>query len=316
MWGYTPIPSASSAMAEKPTLERWARIQDTVPWYRFSVNNDFGAYGTQSEAVGDANPVQSTGLGFRNIARVMNYVASTGTRPGENNDLLELLYNRVVGQWATEAGHVPTLIGGGTVHYKSGSQPGPVYEPISRARQQAAMRFLNDSVFRTPTYLINPAIAARIEPEGMLARIGNAQNRVLSAVLNDGRMNRLIEGEALAGTSRTYTLPEMLTDLRHGVWSELSSGSPHIDAYRRLLQNNYLQQMDRKLNPPAANPAAAAFGNRAAPLSEDARSQIRGSLVGLRNEIRSAIPRTTDVETRMHLQNADHTIGDILDPKK
>jgi hypothetical protein len=316
MWGYTPIPSASSAMAEKPTLERWARIQDTVPWYRFSVNNDFGAYGTQSEAVGDANPVQSTGLGFRNIARVMNYVASTGTRPGENNDLLELLYNRVVGQWATEAGHVPTLIGGGTVHYKSGSQPGPVYEPISRARQQAAMRFLNDSVFRTPTYLINPAIAARIEPEGMLARIGNAQNRVLSAVLNDGRMNRLIEGEALAGNSRTYTLPEMLTDLRHGVWSELSSGSPHIDAYRRLLQNNYLQQMDRKLNPPAANPAAAAFGNRAAPLSEDARSQIRGSLVGLRNEIRSAIPRTTDVETRMHLQNADHTIGDILDPKK
>jgi len=319
MWGYTPIPGATSPDAERATLEKWTEVQDTVPWLRFSVNNDFGSYGTQSEAVGDANPVQSTGLGFRNIARVMNYVASTGTRPEENNDLLKLLYDRVVGQWATEAGHVPTLIGGGTVHYKSGSQSGPVYVPISRERQQAAMRFLNDSVFRTPTYLINPAIAARIEPEGMLTRIGNAQNRVLTAVLNDGRMNRLIEGEALAGSGNSYTLPEMLTELRHGVWSELTSGSPHIDAYRRLLQDNYLDQMDRKINPPepsAAAAGAAAFGNRAAPLSEDARGELRGSLIELRSEIRAVLPRTTDVETRMHLQNADHQIGDILDPKK
>lgn len=97
-------------------------------------------------------------------------------------------------------------------------------------------------------------------------------------------------------------------------------GGPLTDhpVVEQLEQNNYLEQMDRKLNPPPANAnaAAAAFGNRAAPLSEDARSQIRGSLVALRNEIRAAIPRTTDVETRMHLQNADHTIGDILDPKK
>ena len=60
-------------------------MQDTIPWYRFSAGNEFGATGTQSEAVGDADPVKSTGLGFRNIQRVVGYIASAATIPGEDN---------------------------------------------------------------------------------------------------------------------------------------------------------------------------------------------------------------------------------------
>ena len=97
-------------------------MQDTIPWYRYSGNNPFGGYGTQSEAVGDADPVKATGLGFKNIARVMGYVAEAGTRVGEDNTLLQNLYDRTVGQWATEAGHPATMIGGGTVQYKAGGQ--------------------------------------------------------------------------------------------------------------------------------------------------------------------------------------------------
>jgi len=173
---------------------------------------------------GDANSVKSTGLGFKNIARVMNYVAQAGTRPMHDNDLLENLYNRVVGQWATEAGHPVTIIGGGPVWYKSGSQSGPVYVPNSKAQQEAAMKFLNDSVFKTPTYLIRPDIAARIEPSGMLARIGNAQNRVLSSLYQDSRLDRLLDEEAVAkNPGDAYTLATMLDQSRRGIWSELSS---------------------------------------------------------------------------------------------
>ncbi|MGZ3483938.1 MAG: hypothetical protein ACXU96_10165, partial [Gemmatimonadaceae bacterium] len=53
-----------------------------------------------------------------------------------------------------------------------------------------------------------------------------------------------------------------------------------------------------------------------APLLEDARSQLRGELVSLRADIRRAVPRTADRETRLHLEAADHQIGDILEPKK
>ena len=321
MWGYKPIPNAPTPDAERPTLDGWARMQDTIPWYRFSANNAAGGFGTQSEAVGDADPVKSTELGFKNIERVMGYVATTGTRPGEDNTLLKELYDRTVAQWATEAGHPVTVIGGAAVQYKSGSQSGPVYTPLSRARQVEAMRFINDKVFKTPTYLIRPDIAARIEAEGMLTRIDGAQNRVLTAMLDDQRLNRLLEQEALHERGGdVYTLGAMLDDMRKGIWSELFDTHPAADAYRRALQMDYLTQVDRKLNPPTTPDSNAAFlaarGIHIEPLSEDARSELRGELVTLRGDIRRALPRTTDRETQLHLEGADHRIGTILDPKR
>jgi hypothetical protein len=317
-WGYAPITEARTSDQERPTLDRLARMQDTIPWYRFSENNAAG-FGTLNEAVGDADPVKSTGLGFRNLRKVVTYIASATTKPGEDNDDLKELYDRTVSQWATEANHVTTVVGGAQVQYKSGSQPGAVYTPLSRARQAEAMRFLGDNVFQTPTYLIQPSIARRIEASGMILRITNAQGRVLRSVLDDGRLNRLIENESLASDKRdSYSLSTMLGDLRRGVWTELSQSGVSIDPYRRTLQNEFLSQVDRKLNPPASTAAIPNFPGFTppAPLLQDARNQLRGELVTLRAEVRRAIPRATDRATQLHLGGVDHEIGDILDPKK
>jgi hypothetical protein len=319
MWGYKPIPGATTPAAEKPVLEQWTRMQDSIPWYRFSAGNPYGGFGTLNEAVGDADPVKSTGLGFKNIERVMGYVAAAGTRPMDDNALLKELYDRTVGQWATEAGHVVTVVGGAAIHYKAGGQPGAVFDPLSRARQAEAVKFLNEKVFKTPAYLIRPDIAERVEATGMLTRIGNAQNRVLNALLQDARLNQILEGEALAkNPSDVYSVTEMLDDVRKGVWSEIATGAK-IDPYRRTLQMNYITTMDRKVNPPPAPAGAAAAPvnpNAPAPLSEDARSQVRAQLVTLKSEIHAAISKTSDRETRAHLENAEHRIGEALDPKK
>lgn len=319
MWGYKPIPGATTYEAERPTLDQWARMQDTIPWYRFSESNEAGGYGTLNEAVGDADPVKSTGLGFRNLERVAGYIAGAGTRAGEDNSDLREIYNRTVGQWTTEANHVVTVVGGAEVQYKSGSQPGAVYKPLSRARQADAVRFLNENVFKTPKYLIRPDIAQRIEADGMISRIDNAQGRVLTGLLDDGRMNRMLGNEALAPSGQSvYSLVNMLDDLRHGVWSELAESRVSIDPYRRALQNNYLSQIDRKLNPPATSANAAprgGFGPPPPPLSEDARSDLRGQLVALASEIRQASGRSANRETQLHLSGAQHRIGEILNPK-
>mgnify|MGYP006201126105 CR=1 FL=1 len=75
---------------------------------------------TSGEAVGDADPVKSTELGFRNIRRVMDFVQRAATRPMTDNSDLQELYNRTVSQWATEANHVATLVGADsiTIHYR------------------------------------------------------------------------------------------------------------------------------------------------------------------------------------------------------
>jgi hypothetical protein len=293
-------------------------MQDTIPWYRFSANNEYGAYGTQSEAVGDADPVKSTTLGFRNIERVINYVPAAATEQGEDNSDLKEIYDRTVGQWATEANHVATMIGGGTVQYKSGSQSGPVYVTLPRARQAEAVRFLNDKVFSTPTYLVKPEIGARVEAGGMITRINNAQARVLNTVFDDGRLNRLLESEAVASNKAdVYTLSNMLDDVRRGVWSEAYTGRP-ADAFRRELQNDYLTIINNKLNPQPESPQVTAqrqqFGIPRVLASDDAKSQLRGTLVQLRNDLRSA--RGGDRATQLHFQGAIKRIDDILDPKK
>ncbi len=319
MWGYKPIPSARTSDAERATLEQWSRIQDTVPWFRFSANNDFGAFGTQSEAVGDADPVKSTALGFKNIERTMGYIWNAAVKPGEDNSDLREIYDRTVGQWATEANHVATMVGGGTVQYKSGSQAGPVYVSMSKARQAEAVRFLNTKVFQTPTYLIRPEFASRIESGGMINRINGAQARVLTNVFNDGRLNRLLEGEAIATTkANVYTLSNLLDDVRRGIWSEIYTGGS-ADAYRRELQSDYLTQIDRKLNPPAVNPLlaqqAAQFGIQLVTLSDDAKSQLRGTLVQLRNDLRGRTG-SGDRAMQLHVAGAVKRIDDILDPKR
>lgn len=322
MWGYKPIPGITSPAQERPTLDQWARMQDSIPWYRFAENNEFGGFGTTTEAVGDADPVKSTGYGFRNIRRVIGYIPAAAIKPGEDNSDLRELYDRTVRQWATEAGHVVTAVGGAEVQYKSGSQPGPVYVPLSRARQAEAVHFLNRNVFQTPTYLIRPDIGRRIEAEGMITRIDSAQGRILAGLLDDQRMNRLLENEALVtGRDGTYSLASMLDDVRRGVWSELAASRPIIDPYRRALQMNYLAQIDGKLNPDdSARSRSAAPGApgrpRPEPLSDDAKSELRGELVTLRAEVRRAIPRAGDRETQLHLQGSDHRIGNIMDPKK
>jgi hypothetical protein len=320
MWGYKPIPAARTPDQERATLDQWARVQDTVPWYRFSANNDFGAFGTQSEAVGDADPVKSTTLGFKNLARVVNYIGGATTHAGDDNSDIKEIYDRTVGQWGTEANHVATMIGGGTVQYKSGSQSGPVYVALPKVRQAEAMRFLNDNVFATPHFLIRPELASRIEAGGMISRINGAQTRVLGTMLDDGRLNRLLEGEAIAPASdksSVYTLSAMLDDLRRGVWSEIYAGRS-IDAFRRELQMDFLTQVGNKLNPPPVNAALEAqlrqFGIIRTPASDDAKSELRGTLVTLRNDLRNA--RGGDRATQLHVAGAIRRIDEILDPRK
>jgi hypothetical protein len=130
----------------------------------------------------------------------------------------------------------------------------------------------------------------------------------------------LIENEALVpAKGASYSLASMLDDLKRGIWTELSQSRVAIDPYRRTLQNEFLTQIDRKLNPPAPAPIPVPTFpgfTPPAPLLADARNELRGELVSLRAEIRRATPRAADRETQLHLAGADHQIGEILEPKK
>ena len=318
-WGYSPIAGAKSPEAEKPTLDSWARMQDTIPWFRSA--DDRGIQGADpgevNEAVGDADAVRATEYGIRNLKRLAPMVERIGTSvKGEDFSDVAELYSGIVGQWRTELGHVTRIIGGVSKQTKATSQSGDVYTPVSGARQRAAMTFLQEQAFATPTWLLDPSVLRKIEPSGSIDRIGNAQASVLAAVVNNDRMVRMIELDASANIADRYTLPQMLTDLRRGLWSEIYAGKP-IDAYRRRLQRTYLDAMAAKINPPAPNPVLAAFGAGGPSLRAlaDFRGLLRAEMIDLSRELGTASARTGDRVTKAHLEDARDVIRKMLDPK-
>ena len=253
----------------------------------------------------------------------MGYLKDAATSAlDDNSDLLEL-YNRTVGQWSNEANHVATLVSGATVQYKSGGQTGSVYTPISRARQAEAVRFINENVFKAPTYLIRPDISERVEAGGIVPRINAPQQRVFGTLMQDARMNRLLEQEGtIADKTKVYTLNTMLDDVRKGIWDELFDASTIINVFRRELQNDHIALINTKMNPPATPPGQGGGGGGGgfggpppAPLSEDAKSHLRGQLTALKDEIERAIRKAGDKPTELHLRAALHRIDTILDPK-
>jgi len=322
MWGYKPIPTARTPEQERATLDEWARQQDTVPWFRFSTSGSKGSdSGELTEAIGDGDAVKSTELGLRNLKRIVPMLMTATTAPGEDNSTLSELYTRLIGQWRNEMVHVANVVGGAESQEKYGSQMGVRFTPFPRERQRNAVMFLNENVFRTPTFLLDPAILRRLEPDGAMTRVRTAQTSVLTSLLGTPRLVRLIEYNAMATDKRnTYSVGQMLGDVRRGIWTELSSPRVQIDAFRRNLQYAYLDQLALKINPPAAQPVPANLPAQLAfnfaPMPDEARAQMRNELVELDGQLRAAGSRASDQETRVHLAHARHRIDSILFPNK
>lgn len=322
-WGYAPIPGAASSDAEWATLDGWSRQQDSVPWYRFNLSDSRGADpGDHSEAVGDGDAVKATGWGVRSIKQVVPLIMPATVKDGESYDDLEWLYGRVIGQWATELRHVADVVGGADAQEKYAGQAGVRYRPLSRARQKDAVRFLNENAFATPTFFLVDDILRRIEVEGGIRRINAAQAGILNSLLNDRRLERLAEYEALAGNPRdSYTLAEFVADVRSGIWSELGASSVSIDSYRRELQRSFLVAARNKIiPPPVVLPAGipAQFAQQAGPArsTSDVKAVFRAELVALDGALRTAIPRAANREVRAHLEDSRDQIEKILHPER
>jgi Met-zincin/Domain of unknown function (DUF5117)/Domain of unknown function (DUF5118) len=302
MWGYKPIPGARTPDDEKKTLNEWAKEQDAKSYLRFSTINARGSDpGENTEAVGDADAIVATGLGIKNLKRVADMLLPATSHMGEPYDDLEELYARMLGQWTIELNHVTGIVGGFNSQQKHNGQDGVRFVIVPKERQVAAVRFLNENAFATPSWAVKPEILRRIEPAGALARVNLAQERVLNSLLSNTRFDRLVEQEAIDGAA-AYKPADFMSDVRRGIWSELEGGPVRIDVYRRNLQNSYIDLLSNKLN---VRPA----------VTDDYRALIKAELRDLSAAINVAMPRAVDRQTRAHLADARDQIAKALDPK-
>ncbi len=214
-------------------------------------------------------------------------------------------------------GHVSNNIGGVYEHHKTYEQEGAVYTPVSKERQANSMAFLQEQLFQTPEWMLNQDIFGKIQYSGFVERVRSMQERTLNNTLSLGKMARLIENETANG-SDAYSLITMMSDLREGIWSELSSGRK-IDTYRRNLQKAHIDRLaylmtaeNQKKKPDFGGYQKSTVVNTS---QSDIRSLARAELNILKRNIKNAIARTSDRMSKYHLQDAEERINMILDPK-
>jgi hypothetical protein len=314
-WGYTPIPAAKTCDEEKATLNDWLKPQETEPWLRFSTAGAAGVDpGEQTEAVGDADAVKATTLGTKNLQRVLRILPGAALKPGQDFRDFAHLYDAIWGQWRRELGHVAVLVGGFDSENKHAGQPGGRFTPVPKSRQTEAVKYLGEAIFKTPTWLLDPALLAKLEPDSGQLRLLAAQRGVLGALLDRARLSRLEEQESLLG-GQAYTTSQLLGDLRTSVFTELQTPGAKIDPYRRNLQRAYVDLLGSLLNqPPASSLAMGGLGMSLlqANTSDDTRGAVRAELKALQSLTGRPAPNKA---AKAHLDDLKDQIARILDPK-
>ncbi len=313
-WGYRPILD-KTAEEEKPILNSWITEHAGDPMYRFGPSGSIDP-SAQTEDLGD-DAILASEYGIKNLQRIVPNLMEWTTEAGEDYDDLQEMYGHVVSQFNRYMGHVATNVGGVYQYYKTADQEGAVYTHVDKEHQKNCINFLHDQLFETPDWLIDNDIFNKIESAGQVERIRGMQARILSRLLDFGRIQRMTENEAINGRD-AYTYPNMMRDLRNGIWSELRSGRK-IDVYRRNLQRAYIDRLNYLMtNEQAPIPAQFRRFVRRTNVNvnqSDIRAVVRAELNTLKRSIRAGIGRAGDPMSRIHLQDAIERIDNILDPK-
>ena len=307
-WGYRPIPDAKTAKDEKKTLDKWIKDKENSLMHRF------GSAGidpsSQTEDLGD-DAVKASEYGILNLKRIIPNLNKWTSEDGKDYSDLQTMYGQVLSQFNRYMGHVSSNIGGVYQYYKTYDQEGPVYTHVKKSHQKKCMNFLNDQLFETPTWMIDNNILNKIEFAGITNRIRSTQSRTLNSILDFGKMARLIENEAINGKA-AYTLIDMMSELKKGIWKELYNNK-EIDVYRRNLQLAYLDRISYIMNEEQGSIPSWARGRvTSVKVSQsDIRTIAVGQLIELKKDIKK-YKNKSDKMTEMHLDMAMNKINKIL----
>jgi hypothetical protein len=315
-WGYRPILN-TDAKDEKATLDAWILKHAGDPMYRFGHQQAGGVVdpSSQTEDLGD-DAMKASMYGIKNLKRILPRLEEWTSEKGENYDELSTMYGQLISQFNRYMGHVTANVGGVYEYYKTSDQKGAVYTHVNKDKQEEALQFVMDELFETPTWLLDENIFSKTQFSGAIERVRRLQARTLNNILDAGRMARMIENETLNGAAESYTLINMMRDVRKGVWNEIYAGRS-IDTYRRNLQRAYLDRLDYLLNEAKDQRGANSGYYKKTGINinqSDVKSVARGELKRLQRDAKKASNRGNTL-TRYHLQDVVGRIDLILDPK-
>ena len=248
----------------------------------------------QREDLGD-DPVLASTYGIMNLKRTIGELPAWNKEEADQYENVSRMYKALIGQFNRYLGHVAANIGGHFVTNKSIEQEGPKYGPVPKKRQKEALDFLNENLFKKPTWLVDVPYIYNLtdRPDGQLYSLVNG---IISTngLLNIQRINRL--GQFADYDASNYRPEEYLEDLTGMIFEELYKGKA-TDSYRRYLQRHFVSVA---LEVATGKPAEGTEG----------RTLLLGTLTELQKKAAKA--KSSDPTTRAHWQDIARTIEKAL----
>ncbi|MCF0072575.1 zinc-dependent metalloprotease [Dyadobacter sp. CY261] len=315
-WGYSNFPD-KDAKAEKLVLNELTK--EAYKDDRLHFGTEISPYDPryQTEDLSD-NAMKASEYGIKNLKRIIPNLIEWSKEDGESYKELDEIYGNVVTQYRRYLGHVIKNVGGIYDTPTTYDMEGPTFTTVPKVTQKKAVDFLNTQLFKTPTWLLDQNILNKVKPETGVEAIKALHEYAITALFAGDRAVRLMETGVSA---KYYSLDDLFTDLEAGIWSETKTGKT-IDLYRRNLQKVYAEKLISLLKPGRANvqsiPVGITYGfsTRSVELEKtDLPSIARAHLESLKTSLTAAIAKSTDKNTRYHLQDVSQRIKQALDPK-
>jgi GNAT superfamily N-acetyltransferase len=310
-WGYSHFSDAKTVKEEKVILNSMVKeaYKDRRLWFGTERSAFDPRY--QTEDLGD-NAMTASEYGIRNLKRILPQLITWSKEDGEDYEELQGLYNSLTGQFRRYMGHVTKNVGGIYETPKTADMEGDAYQVVPSAIQNEAVAFLNEQLFKTPTWLLDQKIISKINPDTGVEAMKTLQGSTLSSLFAGDRLIRLLETSAL--DKKNYSVDELMSDIRKGIFSELVTNKP-IDIYRRNLQklfvNNLIEALDND-----GKKTASGLNRRPVKYSEtDIPSIARGQLVELKSKLKLGATTATDRLSKFHLLDLVSKIDNGLNPK-
>jgi nicotinamide riboside kinase len=251
----------------------------------------------------------------------------TEPKPGRSYWDFTRAFNGLMNVYASSASAASRYVGGLHLRRNFKGDPGekPVLVPVDGARQQRALRLMNDYLFSETALNFPKHYYTRMTGDpfpsfsGLVAspdfpirdQLANLQRAALRRTFASSTLGRIANTEFKAADPRqVLTLTQLFDSVGANVWSEVA-GKRNIPTLRRQLQRSHLDLM-----------TGMVLGTTPAP--EDARMLAWNQLRNLRTRIQATRGAKVDTYTRVHLDetlmrinralNAMQTLGGQSSP--
>lgn len=193
-----------------------------------------------NEDLSDNAMVAST-YGIKNLKRILPQIIKWNAKADIGDAPILEAYKTVFGQYSIYLYHVLRNVGGVYENVLMGSDTTPSKIVSPKEKQKAAVKYINDQFFVTPTWLANPAVIKRLGVNFPL-EWNTLQKEVIGRLVSLSTMSKMIYQDYTVGKEKGYSLEEYLRDLTKYVFTDMKSGQ-QIDLIHRNLQKVYVARL-------------------------------------------------------------------------